>query len=135
MAEIKTMLPPFPSPIAYWYQTWAGWSFCNTLGGRPEVKGQVHDLYTADQMRAYAEAAVLSANAGKDESPDTNVQRNIDLLRTRSQVGIEKYGTTTDKSGLTHKQWLQHLLEELLDGANYIQAALDTDSKDGNGNK
>lgn len=67
------------------------------------------------------------SSAAQGAITDANVQRNIDLLRTRSQVGIEKYGTTTDKSGLTKRQWKQHLLEELLDAANYIQAELNTD--------
>ena len=64
------------------------------------------------------------SSAAQGAMTDPNIERNVDLLRSRSAVGIKKYGVTTDKSGLTHEQWLKHLLEELLDGANYIQAAL-----------
>ncbi|MGY8811458.1 MAG: hypothetical protein ACKVK5_10530 [Pseudomonadales bacterium] len=57
-------------------------------------------------------------------SPDQNVERNRQLLLERSIAGLEKYGVTTERGDLTLNQWLQHLLEELLDGANYIQAAM-----------
>lgn len=43
-------------------------------------------------------------------------------LHRRSQLGIAKYGTTLAGSGLSQAQLLQHLYEELLDGANYIKA-------------
>jgi len=57
-------------------------------------------------------------------SPDQNVERNRQLLLERSIAGLQKYGVTTERGDLTLNQWLQHLLEELLDGANYIQAAM-----------
>lgn len=47
-----------------------------------------------------------------------NVKR---LLTIRSKVGIAKYDTTLEDSKLTTLQWLQHLQEELLDGACYIE--------------
>lgn len=55
---------------------------------------------------------------------DPIVEQNVELLRERSTVGVQKYGTTLADNKLTHKQWLRHALEELLDGANYLQAAL-----------
>lgn len=55
---------------------------------------------------------------------DPIVEQNVSLLRERSVVGVQKYGTTLVDNKLTHGQWMRHLLEELLDGANYIQAAL-----------
>lgn len=56
-------------------------------------------------------------------SPDANVERNRQMLLDRSVVGLKKYGVTTERTDLSLPQWLQHLLEELLDAANYIQAA------------
>jgi hypothetical protein len=41
-----------------------------------------------------------------------------DLLR-RSQVGINKYNTTLERTDLNLKDWLQHSYEECLDMANY----------------
>lgn len=56
-------------------------------------------------------------------SPDANVERNRQLLLDRSVVGLKKYGVTTERTDLNLSQWLQHLLEELLDAANYVQAS------------
>lgn len=58
------------------------------------------------------------------KSPDANVEKNRELLLQRSLVGVEKYGTTTDNNPLELRQWLQHALEEALDFANYLQAAI-----------
>jgi vacuolar-type H+-ATPase subunit D/Vma8 len=60
----------------------------------------------------------------KMKSPDTNVEKNRQLLLDRSIVGKKKYGMTTCTNPLTHKQWLRHALEEALDMANYLQAAI-----------
>ena len=51
------------------------------------------------------------------QSPDQNVERNRQLLLDRSLVGLKKYGVTTERNDLTINEWLQHLLEELLDAA------------------
>lgn len=47
----------------------------------------------------------------------------VEMLRSRDAHGQKKYGTTLDRGDLSFDQWMQHLLEELLDGAGYIQAA------------
>jgi len=57
-------------------------------------------------------------------SPDKNVEKNRELLLQRSIVGLKKYGVTTDNNPLSLRDWLQHALEETLDLANYLQAAI-----------
>lgn len=57
-------------------------------------------------------------------SPDKNVEKNRELLLQRSIVGLVKYGVTTDNNPLSLRDWLQHALEETLDLANYLQAAI-----------
>ena len=52
---------------------------------------------------------------------DTIIKKVIDKLSSRSQVGIEKYGTTLDRDDLSTKEWLQHLQEELMDACGYIE--------------
>jgi hypothetical protein len=42
-------------------------------------------------------------------------------LLARSERGFQKYGKTLDRNDLTHGEWLQHLQEELLDAACYIE--------------
>ena len=38
----------------------------------------------------------------------------------RSRVGIEKYKTTLDRNDLTLDDWINHLLEELMDATLYL---------------
>lgn len=52
---------------------------------------------------------------------DKIVQSVIEDLKSRSELGVKKYGTTLDRSDLSETEWLQHLYEELLDAANYIK--------------
>jgi hypothetical protein len=47
------------------------------------------------------------------------VSKIMHLIRERQKVGEEKYGHTMDRTDLTEAQWRMHLLEELLDGAQY----------------
>ena len=42
-------------------------------------------------------------------------------LRTRAEKGKRKYGTTMERDDLTLIQWLQHLHEELMDAAVYVE--------------
>ena len=44
-------------------------------------------------------------------------------LIARDAAGRQKYGTTLDRTDLTTGDWLQHMAEELLDGAGYALAA------------
>lgn len=56
-------------------------------------------------------------------APDTNVAALQRLLGERSVVGLAKYGVTTERTDLKLSDWLQHMIEELLDGAVYARAA------------
>lgn len=60
----------------------------------------------------------------KNTSPDTNVEKNREMLLQRSVIGLAKYGVTTSNNPLALRNWLQHALEEALDMANYLQAAI-----------
>ena len=52
---------------------------------------------------------------------DRVVESVIDQFRTRAEKGKEKYGTTMERDDLTLMQWLQHLQEELMDAAVYVE--------------
>ena len=80
----------------------------------------------AGELREFIEEYNKAMGIGQP-CTDPIVENNVNLLRERSTVGVEKYGTTLADNKLTHKQWLRHALEELLDGANYLQAALQQD--------
>ena len=52
---------------------------------------------------------------------DRVVESVIDQFRTRAEQGKRKYGTTMERDDLTLIQWLQHLQEELMDAAVYVE--------------
>lgn len=45
------------------------------------------------------------------------------MVEARQSVGRKKYGHSIDRDDLTREEWLQHLLEEMLDGAQYAVKA------------
>jgi hypothetical protein len=55
------------------------------------------------------------------DNKDTVVFRIAHLLRSRSETGIRKYGTTLDRTDLEVKQWIDHAIEEALDLALYLE--------------
>ena len=54
-------------------------------------------------------------------SPDNNVENVRTQLLDRSKVGFTKYGTTTERTDIDLVGWLQHLQEELMDAAVYVE--------------
>lgn len=56
---------------------------------------------------------------------DVIVLRNVEELLQRSIVGKEKYNITLEESNQSKEEFLQHLIEEMLDGANYAQKLKD----------
>ena len=57
----------------------------------------------------------------KHNTMDKNVEKVITQLRDREEEGMRKYGVNTERKDLTTLEWLQHLQEELMDGAVYIE--------------
>tara|TARA_R110000787_G_scaffold113129_1_gene222264 strand:- start:154 stop:360 length:207 start_codon:yes stop_codon:yes gene_type:complete len=44
----------------------------------------------------------------------------VEMIRSRAALGLDKYGTSIDRTDLTTEQWIQHAIEEMLDGAQYL---------------
>ena len=42
-------------------------------------------------------------------------------ILTRAEKGLNKYGVSMERDDLDTGEWLQHLLEELLDAAVYVK--------------
>jgi len=59
------------------------------------------------------------------DNKDSVVYRIAQLLKTRSETGIRKYGTTLDRTDLSVKQWIDHAIDESLDHALYLQRIKD----------
>lgn len=61
----------------------------------------------------------------------------IQDFRNREQRGIMKYGVTMDREDLLSHEWIQHMLEELMDAIIYLKKIQNgsqrfTDSKEAN---
>ena len=52
---------------------------------------------------------------------DENVENVVSQLRAREERVLSKYGVNTERTDLSTIEWLQHLQEELMDGAVYIE--------------
>jgi hypothetical protein len=60
-------------------------------------------------------------NTTKYLTQDSVVNSVIEQFAKRSNVGVEKYGTTLDRTDLTMLDWIQHAQEELMDGILYLE--------------
>ena len=45
----------------------------------------------------------------------------IEQIRNRAAIGKNKYGHTLERNDLNLLEWLQHLQEELMDAACYVE--------------
>ena len=54
---------------------------------------------------------------------DKIINRVINKIQKRAEAGYKKYGVGLDKDEQTLDTWLNHLQEELMDAANYIEKA------------
>jgi hypothetical protein len=52
---------------------------------------------------------------------DTIVESVINQFKQRSEVGINKYGVTLDRTDLNRLEWLQHAQEEAMDLILYLE--------------
>ena len=59
-----------------------------------------------------------------EASPDAHVERVRAKLLLRSQVGLKKYGVTTERTDLDLLAWGRHLQEELMDAAVYVERVM-----------
>lgn len=57
--------------------------------------------------------------------PDPIVEKIRGEFKDRSEVGINKYGTTLAENELSLVEWMEHLKQELMDAILYIERAKD----------
>ncbi len=82
---------------------------------------------TSDFFKGYELNETLKKYFRLKEKTDSIVEDVINQFRKRSQVGIEKYGTTLAENNTD--DFLEHTKQELMDAVNYIQK-LQTQRKD-----
>jgi len=54
---------------------------------------------------------------------DKIIERVINKIKSRSDVGYRKYGVTLKDDHQSLDTWLNHIQEELMDAVNYIEKA------------
>jgi len=54
---------------------------------------------------------------------DKIIERVINKIKGRSDVGYKKYGVTLHEDDQSLDVWLTHIQEELMDAVNYIEKA------------
>jgi len=54
---------------------------------------------------------------------DKIIERVINKIKSRSDVGYKKYGVTLKDDDQSLDVWLTHIQEELMDAVNYIEKA------------
>ena len=54
---------------------------------------------------------------------DKIIERVINKIKSRSDVGYKKYGVTLHDDDQPLDVWLTHIQEELMDAVNYIEKA------------
>ena len=52
---------------------------------------------------------------------DKNVTAVVERILQRADVGLRKYGVTTERTDLSTVQWFTHLKEEFMDSIIYIE--------------
>ena len=60
---------------------------------------------------------------------DIIIEKVIEKIRSRSDVGFKKYGVTLEQDDQPLDKWLTDIQEELMDAINYIEKAKDTLNK------
>ncbi len=97
----------------------------------PQWRGQYILEHVQIAWEAWQAALSWRSSEASQAGQDANVERVRAKLHERSQVGIAKYGVTTERGDLSLRDWLTHLQEELMDAAVYVEAALNrADSHD-----
>lgn len=108
------------------------------LGRHPErpdffaIKEEFKDFETMDDfyrkqvvLLFYASDVDTLLNSKSQWTSDPIVLATIAKLNDRSKVGVNKYGTTLAQNNTDN--FLVHLQQELLDGANYIEKLIQDD--------
>lgn len=55
------------------------------------------------------------------KAKDANVEKCVDLMRSRAYLGLKKYGKTTERTDLTPLEWVRHWQAENADATIYAE--------------
>lgn len=69
----------------------------------------------------YLDEAIFNSEFNERATKDKHVNSVIEKFKTRSEIGLIKYGTTLERNDLNLIDWLIHLQEELMDATLYCE--------------
>ncbi len=69
----------------------------------------------------YLDEAIFNSEFNERATKDKHVNSVIKKFKTRSEIGLLKYGTTLERNDLNLIDWLTHLQEELMDATLYCE--------------
>ena len=103
-------------PTSQWYM------FNHYLGYQKEGYSDLSQDQKIAIVPQVIEAQVIN-NTKKDNSytSDSIVNSVIRAFIGRSNVGLQKYGTTLDRDDLSILDWIQHAQEEHMDAILYLE--------------
>jgi hypothetical protein len=64
---------------------------------------------------------IFNSEFNERATKDKHVNSVIDKFKTRSEIGLLKYGTTLERKDLRLIDWINHLQEELMDATLYCE--------------
>lgn len=76
---------------------------------RPEL---INDIIVKEEFVFSKDSVLLKE--------DSIVNEVVSKFKSRSNVGIKKYGITLDREDLTTIQWIEHAIEEQMDSILYL---------------
>lgn len=68
-----------------------------------------------------SQVVLLEKNEEVKHTSDSIVNTVIDSFIKRSNLGLQKYGTTLDRDDLNVLDWIQHAQEEHMDAILYLE--------------
>ena len=68
-----------------------------------------------------SQVVLLEKNEEVKHTSDSIVNSVIDSFIKRSNLGLQKYGTTLDRDDLKVLDWIQHAQDEMHDGILYLE--------------
>ena len=66
-------------------------------------------------------SALLYSKFLSEKTNDSIVESIIEQFKERSNIGINKYGVTLDRTDLTRLEWLNHAQQEAMDMILYLE--------------
>jgi hypothetical protein len=83
--------------------------------------GRMIDSAVVNRMNWTANSTEMMRVDANGNIVDSVVESVVKKFQDRSRVGIDKYGTTLDRTDIDFDGWAEHLQQELMDAILYLE--------------